>query len=119
MSAYRQLLLAVVGMAATLGLLTTSALSQTQIGGIVTLKLTDPGGLSEPWRVQRQTLRSWPRMESCESQKMSFVGFHIGRAEGIGLITPSGTSPVIEVESVECMTIRELRSRRNLAPASD
>jgi hypothetical protein len=47
---------------ASLGLLTTSALAQTQIGRIVTLKLADPGGASEPWRVQRQLLRTWQGM---------------------------------------------------------
>jgi hypothetical protein len=113
-----KLLLTVVGMAALLAM-PDAVLAQTQFGGVVTLKLSDPGGKSEPWRVQRQLLRSWPRMESCESQKMSFRGFHIGRVEGIGLITPSGTSPIVEVETVECMTIRELRSGRNLSPASD
>jgi hypothetical protein len=102
-------LLVVVGIAAALAL-PTAALGQTQFGGVVTLKLSDPGGASQPWRVQRQLLRTWPRMESCESQKTSFMGFHIGRVEGLGLITPSGTSPIVEVESVECMTIRELRS---------
>jgi hypothetical protein len=114
-----KVLLAAIGMAAWLALPTTAAFGQTQFGGLVILKLSDPGGVSEPWRVQRQSLRTWPRMESCESQKMSFMGFHIGRAEALGLITPSGTSPIVEVETVECMTIRELRSRRNLAPASD
>ena len=54
-------------------------------------------------------------MRSCEAQKMSFVGFQIGRVEGLGLVTPSGTSPIIEFESVECMSIRELRNLRNLA----
>jgi hypothetical protein len=112
-------LLAIVGIAASFALPSAAALGQTQFGGVVTLKLSDPGGASEPWRVQRQLLRTWPRMESCESQKMSFMGFHIGRVEGLGLITPSGTSPIIEVDTVECMTIRELRSRRNLAPVSD
>jgi hypothetical protein len=107
MSSERKLLLAVVGIAASLGLLTTSALAQTHIGGIITLKLSDPLGASEPWRVQRQLLRTWPGMRSCEAQKMSFAGFHIGRVEGFGLITPSGTSPIIEVESVERFTIRE------------
>jgi hypothetical protein len=114
-----KLLLAAIGMAAWLALPTTAAFGQTQFGALVILKLSDPGGVSEPWRVQRQSLRTWPRMESCESQKMSFMGFHIGRVEGLGLITPGGTSPIVEVETVECMTIRELRSRRNLAPASD
>jgi hypothetical protein len=118
MEASWKLLLTVVGMAGLLAV-PSFALGQTQFGGVVTLKLSDPGGASEPWRVQRQTLRSWPRKESCESQKMSFMGFHIGRVEGIGLITPSGTSPVIEVESVECMTIRELRNRPILSRASD
>ena len=98
MSVDRKLLFAVVGMAASLGLLPTGALAQTQIGGIITLKLSDPGGASGPWRVQRQLLRTWPGMRSCEAQKMSFVGFHIGRVEGLGLVTPSGTSPTIEVE---------------------
>jgi hypothetical protein len=116
----RNLLLAVVGMAAPLGLLTTVAFAQTtQIGGVVTLKLSDPGGASEPWRVQRQLLRTWPGMRSCENQKMSFMAFHIGRVEGLGLVTPSGTSPIVEVESVECMTIRELRDLRNLSQDSD
>jgi hypothetical protein len=105
MSSIRKPLLA-VGMAASLGLLTTGAFAQTHIGGIITLKLSDPGGKSEPWRVQRQLLRSWQGMRSCEAQKMSFAGFHIGRVEAIGLITPSGTSPIIEVESVECITLR-------------
>jgi len=94
-------------------------LAQTQFGGVVTLKLSDPGGASEPWRVQRRLLRSWPSIASCESQKNSFMGFHIGRTEGMGLVTPSGTSPIIEVETVECMTIRELRSFRNLSTDSD
>ena len=116
MAANRSLLLAVVGMAASLAPPSTAAFGQTKFGGVVTLKLSDPGGVSEPWRVQRQLLRTWPRMESCESQKMSFNGFHIGRVEGLGLITPTGTSPIVEVESVECMTIRELR---NLPRASD
>jgi hypothetical protein len=107
MEANCKLLLTLLGMAALLGLLTTGAFAQTQIGGIITLKLSDPGGLSEPWRVQRQLLRSWQGMRSCEAQKMSFVGFHIGRVEGFGLITPSGTSPIIEVESVECITLKE------------
>ena len=107
MGANCKLLLTAVGMAAALGLSTTGAFAQTQIGGIITLKLSDPGGKSEPWRVQRQLLRSWQGMRSCEAQKMSFVGFHIGRVEGFGLITPSGTSPIIEVESVECITLRE------------
>ena len=101
MEANCKLLLTVVGMAASLGLLTTGAFAQTQIGGIVTLKLTDPGGLSEPWRVQRQLLRTWQGMRSCETQKMSFLAFHIGRVEGLGLVTPSGTSSIVQVESVE------------------
>ena len=120
MSAKRRFLLAVAGMATSLGLLTTGASAQTtQIGGVVTLKLSDPGGASEPWRVQRQLLRTWPAKRSCEAQKMSFVGFHIGRAEGLGLVTPSGTSPIIEVESVECMSTRELRNLRNFSRDPD
>ena len=103
-------------MATSLGLLTPGALAQTmQIGGIITLKISDPGGASEPWRVHRQLLRTWPGLRSCEAQKMSFVGFHIGRVEGLGLVTPSGTSPIIEVESVECMSTRELRNLRNFS----
>ena len=78
--------------------------AQTQIGGIITLKLSDPSGASEPWRVQRQLLRSWPGMRSCEAQKMSLVGFHVGQVEGHDLITASGASPVVEVESIECFT---------------
>ena len=119
MAANRPLLLAVVGMAASLALPTTAAFGQTQFGGVITLKLSDPGGASDPWRVQRQLLRTWPRKESCESQKMSFMGFHIGGVEGLGLVTPSGTSPIVEVETVECMTIRELRNLRNLPRAPD
>jgi hypothetical protein len=107
MGANCKLLLTAVGMAAALGLSTTGTFAQTQIGGIITLKLSDPGGKSKPWRFQRQLLRSWQGMRSCEAQKMSFIGFHIGWVEGFGLITPSGTSPVIEVESVECITLRE------------
>jgi hypothetical protein len=107
MSSIRRLLVAVAGIAASLGMLTTGVFAQTQIGGIITLKLSDPGGASEPWRVQRQLLRTWPAMRSCEAQKMSFVAFHIGRVEAIGLITPSGTSPIVKVEKVECFTIRE------------
>jgi hypothetical protein len=119
MGANCKLLLTAVGVAAALGLSTAGAFAQTQIGGVVTLKLSDPGGKSEPWRVQRQLLRTWPGMRSCEAQKMSFVGFHIGRVEGLGLVTPSGTSPIIEVESVECMSTRELRNLRNLSRDPD
>jgi hypothetical protein len=118
-STKRKRLLAVVGIVTSLGLLTTGALAQTQIRGIITLKLSDPGGASEPWRVQRQLLRTWPGMRSCEAQKMSFNRFHIGRVEGFGLITPSGTSPIIEVEAVECMPVRELRNLRNLSTDPD
>ena len=119
MSAMLKFLLAVVGMTTSLGFLTTSAFAQAQIGGIITLILSDPGGASEPWRVQRQLLRTWPGLRSCEAQKMSFVGFHIGRVEGLGLVTPSGTSPIIEVELVECMSTRELRNLRNFSRDPD
>jgi hypothetical protein len=118
MSPDRRLLLAAVAMAASLAL-PSAAFAQTQFGGVVTLKLSDPNGVSEPWRVRRQLLRTWPRMDGCERQKTSFSGFHIGRVEGLGLITPSGTSPVVEIETIECMTIRELRSRRDLQGVPD
>lgn len=95
------------GVAAAVALPTGGATAQTRIGGIVTITLSDPAGGSEPWQVQRQLLRTWTRIDSCENQKMQFIGFHIGRVEGFGLITPSGTSPLIEVESVECITLRE------------
>lgn len=99
--------LGALGGAMALGALPAPGAAQTQIGGMATIKLSDPEGGSEPLRVQRQLLRTWPRMESCENQKMSFIGFHIGQVEGFGLVTPSGKSPLIEVESVECFTIRE------------
>jgi hypothetical protein len=73
---------------------------------MVTLKLTDPAG-GEPWRVQRQLLRTFSTMRECEGQKESFIGFHVGQVEGHGLVTASGASPVVEVESIECFTVRE------------
>ena len=60
-----------------------------------------------PWRVQRRLLRTFSRMRECEGQKESFVGFHAGQVENHGLVTASGASPVVEVESIECFTIRE------------
>jgi hypothetical protein len=46
--------------------------------------------------------------------RVSFVRFHIGSVESIGLLTPSGTSPIIEVESVECVT-RTCRSPSSIS----
>jgi hypothetical protein len=46
-------------------------------------------------------------MQACEGQKESFIGFHVGQVEGHGLVTASGASPVVEVESIECFTVRE------------
>ena len=99
----------IVGVMASVALLATSASAQLppEVGAIVTLKLTDPGGASEPWRVQRQLLRTWTTMESCETQKQGFIGYHIGEVQGYGLVTPSGTSPVVEVEMVECFVKRQ------------
>jgi hypothetical protein len=82
------------------------AQSKAAVGGMVTLKLTDPAG-GEPWRVQRRLLRTFSTMQACEGQKESFVGFHVGQVEGHGLVTASGASPVVEVESIECFTVRE------------
>ena len=61
MSADRKLLLAVVGMAAALGLLTTGAFAQTtQIGGVVTVKLSALV-LSDPREKQKKSpaWRAW------------------------------------------------------------
>jgi hypothetical protein len=88
-------------------LATEDALAQTKAAvGMVTLKLTDPGG-GEPWRVQRQLLRTFSTMQECEMQKESFIGFHVGQVERHGLVTASGVSPVVEVESIECFPVLE------------
>jgi hypothetical protein len=71
---------------------------------MVTLKLTDPAG-GKPWRIQRRLLRTFPTMQACETQKESFIGFHVGQVERHGLITASGAAPVVEVESIECFTV--------------
>lgn len=101
-------LVAIAGLTASLALLATDALAQTKaaVGGMVTLKLTDPGG-GEPWRIQRQLLRTFSTAEECEEQKESFIGVHVRRVEGHGLITASGAPPVVEVESIECFPVRE------------
>jgi hypothetical protein len=46
-------------------------------------------------------------MQECESQKESFIGFHVGQVERHGLVTASGAPPVVEVESIECFMVRE------------
>jgi hypothetical protein len=98
----------IVGFMALAALPATDALAQSKaaVGGMVTLKLTDPAG-GEPWRIQRQLLRTFSTTQECEGQKESFIGFHVRQVEGHGLVTASGASPVVEVESIECFTIRE------------
>jgi hypothetical protein len=98
----------VVGLTALAALPATDALAQTKaaVGGMVTLKLTDPGG-GEPWRVQRRLLRTLSTMQECEMQKNSFIGFHVSQVERHGLVTASGAPPVVEVESIECFMVRE------------
>jgi hypothetical protein len=99
----------IVGMMASLALLATSALAQqpSQVGAIVTVKLTDPDDPDDAWRVQRQLLRTWATMQSCENQKQAFVDYHLGEVQGYGLVTPSGKSPLVEIEKIECFSIRE------------
>jgi hypothetical protein len=46
-------------------------------------------------------------MQDCENQKESFIDVHVRRVEGHGLMTASGAPPVVEVESIECFTVRE------------
>lgn len=82
------------------------AQSKAAVGGIITLKLTDPAG-GEPWRTQRELLRTFSSLQECENQKNSFSGFHVGRVERHGLVTASGAAPLVEVESIECFTLRE------------
>lgn len=96
------------GMIACAASLTTDARAQSKaaVGGMVTLTLTDPAG-GEPWRVQRPLLRTFSSMPECEQLKESFIGFHVGRVEGHGLVTANGAAPVVEVESIECFTVRE------------
>jgi hypothetical protein len=60
----------------------------------------------EPWRIQRRLLRTFSTTPECEEQKESFIGVHVRRVEGHGLITASGAPPVVEVESIECFTLR-------------
>jgi hypothetical protein len=106
MSARCALVATIAGL--TVALLVSDALAQTKaaVGGMVTLKLTDPAG-GEPWRIQRRLLRTFSTMAECEEQKQSFVGVHVRRVEGHGLVTASGAPPVVEVESIECFTVRE------------
>jgi hypothetical protein len=98
----------IAGLTAAVALLATGAQAQTKaaVGGMVTLKLTDPGG-GEPWRIQRRLLRTFSTMQDCETQKESFINVHLRRVEGHGLTTASGASPVVEVESIECFTVRD------------
>ena len=98
----------IAGLTALAALPATDALAQTKaaVGGMVTLKLTDPGG-GEPWRIQRRLLRTFSTMQECEMQKNSFIGFHVGQVERHGLVTASGAPPVVEVRSIECFTVRE------------
>jgi hypothetical protein len=88
-------------------LMAADALAQSKAayGGMVTITLTDPAG-GEPWRVQRQLLRTFSSERECENLKERFVGFHIGRVEGFGLVTASGDAPRVEVESIECFPAR-------------
>ena len=97
----------IAGFTTLLALPVTDALAQTKaaVGGMVTLKLSDPDG-GEPWQVQRQLLRTFDTVQDCENQKESFIGFHVGRVESQGLVTASGKSPVVEVESIECFMVR-------------
>jgi hypothetical protein len=108
MSERCMLVAAVAGLAASVALLATHAPAQTKadVGGMVTLKLTDPGG-GEPWRIQRRLLRTFSTMQECEEQKESFISVHVRRVEGHGLMTASGAPPVVEVESIECFMVRE------------
>jgi hypothetical protein len=108
MSERCRLVSAVAGLAASMALLASDAVAQSKaaVGGMVTLKLTDPAG-GEPWRVQRRLLRTFSTTRECEQQKESFIGFHVGQVESQGLVTASGASPVVEVESIECFTVRE------------
>jgi hypothetical protein len=99
---------AIAGLTALAALPATDALAQTKaaVGGMVTLKLTDPAG-GEPWRIQRRLLRTFSTMQECDLQKESFIGFHVRQVEGHGLITASGAAPVVEVESIECFMVGE------------
>jgi hypothetical protein len=108
MSAPSMLVATVAGLAVSVALLTADALAQTKaaVGGMVTLKLTDPGG-GEPWRIQRRLLRTFSTMQECEEQEESFISVHVRRVEGHGLVTASGAPPVVEIESIECFTVRE------------
>jgi hypothetical protein len=98
----------IAGLTAIATLPGTDVLAQTRaaVGGMVTLKLTDPAG-GEPWRIQRRLLRTFSTTQACETQKESFIGFHVGQVQRHGLITASGAPPVVEVESIECFTVRE------------
>jgi hypothetical protein len=103
-----RLVAAVAGFTASVALLASDAVAQSKaaVGGMVTLKLTDPGG-GEPWRIQRRLLRTFSTMQDCENQKESFIDLHVRRVEGHGLMTASGAPAVVEVESIECFTVRE------------
>ena len=95
------------GLAASVALLATDAAAQTKaaVGGMVTLKLTDPGG-GEPWRIQRRLLRTFSTTPECEEQKESFIGVHVRSVERQGLMSASGAPPVVEVEAIECFMLR-------------
>ena len=108
MSKPSRLVATVAGLAVSAALLASDAQAQTKadVGGMVTLKLTDPAG-GEPWQIQRRLLRTFSTLEECEEQKESFIGVHVRRVEGHGLVTASGAPPVVEVESIECFMVRE------------
>jgi hypothetical protein len=72
----------IAGLTALAALPATDALAQTKaaVGGMVTLKLTDPAG-GEPWRIQRRLLRTFSTTQTCETQKESFIGFHVSQVQ--------------------------------------
>ena len=98
----------IAGLTALAALPATDALAQTKaaVGGMVTLKLTDPGG-GEPWRIQRRLLRTFSTMQACETQKKASSAFTWVRSNAMAWSPQVAHRRSSRSNSIECFTVRE------------
>ena len=64
----------IAGLTALAAPATDAGQTKAAVGGMVTLKLTDPGG-GEPWRIQRRLLRTFRRCRNARCRRIASSAF--------------------------------------------
>jgi hypothetical protein len=94
----------VIGAAVAVSAITSTSIASAEevIRAVYHINLTDAAS-GTTLTTSRLSIRSWPKLDQCETQKSSGGAFHVKAVEGYGIKNSAGKPLSVTLKSVECI----------------